>query len=119
MSEAYAQDAGADHEDCLRVTNGSVDVDGGLILQEFESVAGTQLPDGHYATVAGFVIDRLGCLSETGDRVKISGQVLTAIGPAWKPTATTWFRHSGSRHTKLTDSTRENAHILGKMQVDQ
>lgn len=59
------------------MANGSVEVDGGLILQEFESATGITLPEGPYETVAGFIIDRLGRLPHTGDRVDVSGHVLT------------------------------------------
>lgn len=80
VGEIYDEfDAGTDHEDRVRVSDGSVDVDGGLILQEFESVSGIQLPEGQYETVAGFVINRLGRLPETGDRVRIPGHVLTVL----------------------------------------
>ena len=61
------------------MANGSLDVDGGLILQEFESASGITLPDGHYETVAGFVIDRLGRLPRVGDRVEVPGHVLTVL----------------------------------------
>jgi putative hemolysin len=54
-----------------------VDVDGGLILQEFTSASGLALPEGHYETVAGFVIDRMGRLPRVGDRVDIDGHALT------------------------------------------
>ncbi|WP_066286708.1 hemolysin family protein [Arthrobacter sp. B6] len=80
VGEIYDEyDAGADHEDRISIANGAVDVDGGLILQEFESASGIALPDGHYETVAGFVMDRLGRLPQAGDRVEISGHVLTVI----------------------------------------
>lgn len=80
VGEIYDEfDAGTDHEDRVRVSDGSVDVDGGLILQAFESVSGIQLPEGQYETVAGFVINRLGRLPETGDRVRIPGHVLTVL----------------------------------------
>jgi putative hemolysin len=80
VGEIYDEfDAGTDHEDRVRVSDGSVDVDGGLILQAFESVSGIQLPEGQYETVAGVVINRLGRLPETGDRVRIPGHVLTVL----------------------------------------
>jgi len=78
VGEIYDEyDAGADPEDRVTKTNGSVDVDGGLILQEFASASGFQLPEGHYETVAGYVIDRLGRLPRTGDQVEVDGHVLT------------------------------------------
>lgn len=78
VGEIYDEfDTGTDAEDRVSVGNGSVEVDGGLILQEFESATRIALPDGHYETVAGFIMDRLGRLARTGDKVEISGHVLT------------------------------------------
>lgn len=78
VGEIYDEyDTGVDHEDRINVRSGSVDVDGGLILQEFASASGITLPEGHYETVAGFVMDRLGRLPHTGDQVEVSGHVLT------------------------------------------
>ena len=80
VGEIYDEfDTGADHEDRVSVTNGSVDVDGGLILQEFESATGLALPDGHYETVGGFVMDRLGRLPRNGDQVEVAEYVLTVV----------------------------------------
>jgi putative hemolysin len=78
VGEIYDEyDTGADPEDRITKAQGSVDVDGGLILQEFASASGIELPEGHYETVAGFVIDRLGRLPKLGDRVEAAGHVLT------------------------------------------
>jgi putative hemolysin len=80
VGEIYDEyDTGADPEDSINVGHGSVDVDGGLILQEFESASGIALPEGHYETVAGFVIDRLGRLAQKGDQVEVSGHFLTVM----------------------------------------
>lgn len=78
VGEIYDEyDTGTDAEDRVSVGNGSVEVDGGLILQEFESATHISLPDGHYETVAGFMMDSLGRLARTGDQVEVSGHVLT------------------------------------------
>jgi putative hemolysin len=78
VGEIYDEyDTGTDAEDRVSVGNGSVEVDGGLILQEFESATHVPLPDGHYETVAGFIMDSLGRLAQTGDQVEVSGHVLT------------------------------------------
>lgn len=80
VGEIYDEyDTGAEHEDRVNVANGTIDVDGGLILQEFKAAAGIELPEGHYETVAGFVMDRLGRLPKAGDRVQIPGYVLTVL----------------------------------------
>ncbi|GGH96458.1 hemolysin family protein [Arthrobacter liuii] len=80
VGEIYDEyDTGAEHEDRVHVADGFIDVDGGLILQEFQTAAGIALPEGHYETVAGFMMDRLGRLPHTGDRVPIPGYVLTVL----------------------------------------
>lgn len=80
VGEIYDEyDTGAEHEDRINVANGFIDVDGGLILQEFKAAAGIVLPEGHYETVAGFMMDRLGRLPRAGDRVQIPGYVLTVL----------------------------------------
>jgi putative hemolysin len=80
VGEIYDEyDTGADHEDRVTVANGSIDVDGGLILQEFAAVSGITLPEGRYETVAGFVIASLGRLPVPGDRVEVPGHVLTVL----------------------------------------
>lgn len=67
VGEIYDEyDDAADPEDHVTKANGSIEVDGGLILQEFHSATGVELPEGRYETVAGFVIDRLGRLPRTG-----------------------------------------------------
>ena len=78
VGEIYDEyDTGADPEDRVTKANGTVDVDGALILQEFETASGIELPEGHYETVAGYVIDRLGRLPRVGDSVEVAGHVLT------------------------------------------
>jgi putative hemolysin len=80
VGEIYDEyDTEADHEDRVTMADGTLDVDGGLILQEFESASGIALPEGHYETVAGFVIDRLGRLPHVGDRVEFAGHLLTVL----------------------------------------
>lgn len=80
VGEIYDEyDTGADHEDRVTVANGFIDVDGGLILQEFAAASGITLPEGRYETVAGFVISRLGRLPVPGDRVEVPGHVLTVL----------------------------------------
>ncbi|MFC4397754.1 hemolysin family protein [Arthrobacter sedimenti] len=80
VGEIYDEyDTGAEHEDRVTMANGTIDVDGGLILQEFTAASGIALPEGHYETVAGFMMDRLGRLPTAGDRVQIPGYVLTVL----------------------------------------
>ncbi|TLM70283.1 hemolysin family protein [Pseudarthrobacter sp. NamB4] len=78
IGEIYDEyDTGAEPEDRVTMANGTIDVDGGLILQEFASASGIALPEGHYETVAGFIIDRLGRLPRVGDQVEVDGHMLT------------------------------------------
>jgi putative hemolysin len=78
VGEIYDEyDTGTDPEDRVTKANGTVVVDGALILQEFKSASGIELPEGHYETVAGYVIDRLGRLPRVGDSVEVAGHVLT------------------------------------------
>ncbi|MWB97000.1 hemolysin family protein [Agromyces seonyuensis] len=80
VGEIYDEyDVGFDPEDATAQLGGRFEVDGGLILQEFESVTGMALPEGPYETVAGFIVDRLGRLARVGDRVEIGGWVLDVI----------------------------------------
>jgi putative hemolysin len=51
--------------------------DAGLTIEEFAHLAGVELEDGPYETVAGYVITRLGRLAEVGDVVPLDdGRVL-------------------------------------------
>ncbi|NUS36101.1 MAG: HlyC/CorC family transporter, partial [Pseudarthrobacter sp.] len=80
VGEIYDEyDTGAEPEDRVSVANGSIEVDGGLILQEFKAASGIELPEGHYETVAGFMMARLGRLGQAGDQVQVSGYVLTVL----------------------------------------
>ncbi|MDP9890326.1 hemolysin family protein [Pseudarthrobacter enclensis] len=80
VGEIYDEyDTGAEHEDRVTTANGSIVVDGGLILQEFRAASGIALPEGHYETVAGFMMDRLGRLPSAGDKVQVPGYLLTVL----------------------------------------
>ncbi len=48
-------------------------VEGSLSLEDFAELTGVVLEDGHYETVAGFVITRLGRIPEVGDAVEAGG----------------------------------------------
>ncbi|WP_309073329.1 hemolysin family protein [Paenarthrobacter sp.] len=80
VGEIYDEyDTKVDPEDRTNVHEGSADVDGGLILQEFALASGVDLPEGRYETVGGFMMDRLGRLPRVGDEVEVHGHVLTVI----------------------------------------
>lgn len=56
-----------------RLVGGAVDVDGKLNLDEIAEISGLELPEGPYATVAGYIMAVLGRLPELGDEVDYQG----------------------------------------------
>jgi putative hemolysin len=60
-----------------RLTDGQVEVDGLLNLDEFAEQTGVELPEGPYETVAGYVLSALGQLPQVGDTVEVAGRRLT------------------------------------------
>jgi putative hemolysin len=62
-----------------RLAGGEVEVDGKLNLDEIAEISGVDLPEGPYATVAGFVMAELGRLPTTGDVVEHDGVRLTVV----------------------------------------
>ncbi|WP_344124312.1 hemolysin family protein [Kocuria aegyptia] len=81
VGEIYDEfDAGArEHEDTVLRQGGAVLVDGGLIIQEVPVEAGLVIPEGHYETVGGFVMDRLGRVARPGDVVDVDGYRLEVL----------------------------------------
>lgn len=57
--------------------SGELVVDGLLNLTDFAEVAGFELPEGPYETVAGFIIAESGTLPKVGDFVEVEGHRLT------------------------------------------
>jgi magnesium and cobalt exporter, CNNM family len=53
-----------------------VEVDGLLNLDDFEDETGLTLPDGHYETVAGYIVARLGHVPDVGETVQVDGHQL-------------------------------------------
>jgi putative hemolysin len=62
-----------------RLAGGDIEVDGLLNLSEIEEIAGLELPDGPYSTLAGFVMAELGRLPQAGDAVEYDGVVLRVV----------------------------------------
>ena len=81
VGEIYDEfDAGIrEHEDTVLRKGESVLVDGGLIIQEVPEEAGLVIPEGHYETVGGFVMDRLGRVARPGDVVDVDGYRLEVL----------------------------------------
>ncbi len=69
----------ADVAESRRLAGGEVEVDGKLNLDEIADISGVDLPEGPYATVAGFVMAELGRLPKTGDVVEHDGVRLTVV----------------------------------------
>jgi putative hemolysin len=66
-------------DETRRVGGGVVEVDGKVNLDEIDELTGLQLPEGPYATVAGFVMAELGRLPLLGDTVEHDGFRLEVI----------------------------------------
>ncbi|MGH3796601.1 MAG: hemolysin family protein [Pseudonocardiaceae bacterium] len=62
-----------------RFHDGSMELDGLLHRDDVKTLIGVELPEGHYNTVAGFVISRLGHTPEIGDRTDTLGQRFTVL----------------------------------------
>jgi putative hemolysin len=62
-----------------RLAGGEIEVDGKLNLDEIAELSGVELPEGPYATVAGYVMAELGRLPKTGDTVEHDGVRLTVV----------------------------------------
>ncbi|MEX5298043.1 transporter associated domain-containing protein [Kocuria sp. CPCC 205292] len=58
---------------------GAVLVDGGLIIQEIPAEAGLVIPEGHYETVGGFMMDRPGRVTRPGDVVVVDDHRLEVL----------------------------------------
>jgi putative hemolysin len=68
-----------DVTEARRLAGGEVEVDGKLNLDEIAEISGVDLPEGPYATVAGFVMAELGRLPKAGDVVEHDGVRLTVV----------------------------------------
>ena len=62
-----------------RLAGGEVEIDGKLNLDEIAEISGMELPEGPYATVAGYVMAELGRLPQVGDTVEHDGVRLTVV----------------------------------------
>ena len=60
-------------------TEGEVEVDGLLNIEDFAEQTGVELPDGPYETVAGYVTAVLGRLPDRGDTIEIDGHSLEVL----------------------------------------
>ena len=58
---------------------GTYTVAGGLHRDELRELAGFELPDGDYETLAGFVLDRLDHIPEPGERFEYAGWIIEVV----------------------------------------
>nr|NLD39667.1 HlyC/CorC family transporter [Actinomycetales bacterium] len=73
-------DVSIEPADSVLKSAGLVEVDGGLILQEFEAHTGIDLPDdGSYQTVGGYIMSQLGRVAAEGDEVNVPGYRLEVV----------------------------------------
>ena len=68
-----------DTTEARRLAGGDVEVDGKLNLDEIAEICGVELPEGPYATIAGFVMAELGRLPQVGDAVEYDGVRVTVV----------------------------------------
>lgn len=78
IGEVYDEfDIEVESEDRVLHRGRWLEIDGGLILQEFAGLTGVALPEGPYETVAGFLASRLGRMPAVDDVVLSGGLQLT------------------------------------------
>ncbi|MFJ2617741.1 hemolysin family protein [Glutamicibacter sp. NPDC087344] len=78
IGEVYDEfDTDVESEDRVLHRGRWLQIDGGLILQEFAGLTGVHLPEGPYETVAGFLASRLGRMPAVNDAVQAAGLQLT------------------------------------------
>jgi putative hemolysin len=60
-----------------QLEDGSIELDGLLHRDDVHELAGIELPEGHFNTLAGYVVDRLGRAPQVGDTVEALGHRFT------------------------------------------
>lgn len=66
-----------EEEEITQLDEDSFEVDGTLSVSELEELLDTELPEGDYDTVAGFVLDQLGHIPEEGEEAAVQFENLT------------------------------------------
>jgi CBS domain containing-hemolysin-like protein len=83
LLEEIVGDIEDEHDPAPPVTDpfpaGTVVVKGSLRIDEVDDVAGLELPEGPYETIAGFVLDRLGHIPVPGERVTHDGWLIEVL----------------------------------------
>ena len=66
-----------EEEEITQLDEDSFEIDGTLSVSELEELLDTELPEGDYDTVAGFVLDQLGHIPEEGEEAAVQFENLT------------------------------------------
>jgi len=66
-----------EEEEITQLDDDSFEVDGNLSIGELEELLDTELPEGDYDTVAGFLLDQLGHIPEDGEEAAVAFGDLT------------------------------------------
>jgi putative hemolysin len=79
-------------------------VDGLLIIEDFDTVTGITLPEGPYETVAGFLLHALQRVPQLGDRIDFGGHRLTVSALDGRRISRVRITHSRSTRVEPNDS---------------
>jgi putative hemolysin len=66
-------DSPEDEEEVQHTKAGELLVDGGMLIDDLNEMHDFDFPSGEYDTLAGFVIDKLGCIPEVGEMLVYDG----------------------------------------------
>ena len=66
-----------EEEEITQLDDDSFEVDGNLSMSELEELLDTELPEGDYDTVAGFLLDQLGHIPQEGEEAAVAFENLT------------------------------------------
>lgn len=68
-----------EQEDVHKTSNGTFVVEGSTSISELEDVLDSKIPEGDYDTVAGFIIEQLGKVPESGEQFIYCGSVFKVL----------------------------------------
>lgn len=68
-----------EEEEITQIGDDSFEVDGNLSVGELEELLDTELPEGDYDTVAGFLLDQLGHIPEEGETAEVTYEGLSFV----------------------------------------
>ena len=68
-----------EQEDVHKISNGTFVVEGSTSISELEDVLESKIPEGDYDTVAGFIIEQLGKVPESGEQFIYCGSLFKVL----------------------------------------